>query len=233
MRLGDAQNLRIGASDPASRAYLGGTLVWGSPPAAALLNQASGVAGRNGTTSHTITFGWSAGTGTLVTLIIFGAVTHAISGGWTERLAPVNSGELSVFTATGAGQSSVTVTHNGADYATLWVAVETPGAWVGGVGGSSADDILPPLSGLPGTAVTVISAHGRVSATATDAASASWLGMTELYDAVRARNVTDGGWLTVAYLAGVTATSYTPAMTPTYASWGVPGDRQHVTFAVT
>ena len=232
MRLSDAQNLRIGSGAPATRAYLGSTLVWGTPPAAAILQQSSGVAARNGTASHTISFGWTAGSGTLVTLILFGAVTHAISG-WSERLAPVNSGELSVFTVAGAGQSSATVTHNGADYAVHWVALETPGAWVGGSGSSSADDVMPAVAGLPGTPVTVIAAHGRVSATATDAASASWSGMTELYDLVTPKDTTDGGWLTVAYLAGVTASSYAPSLAASYTSWGSPGDRQHVTFAVT
>ena len=49
------------------------------------INKTSGTAARNGTTSHTISFGFTSTTGNLLVVIISGDVTHTVTG-WTEQL---------------------------------------------------------------------------------------------------------------------------------------------------
>lgn len=199
------------------------------------LNQSSGTAARNGSTSHTISFGFTSTSGSLLVFVIFGAVTHTVSG-WTEQLQPVNSGELSVFTKTSAGDTSITVTHNGSNYPNTWVAYEFPAgsSYTAGVGDTTSSDTFPSLTGLPGTEQVVIAALGRTAASLSEtAASATWSApWVEDADLFVGFASTDGAALFVAHQINVTATSITPATTPTYTgSWGTP-DREKVVFAL-
>lgn len=207
-----------------------------SPAAEPFLHLNRGTAARNGTTSHTINFGFTSTSGNMLAVIVYGGVTHAASG-WTEQLSPVSSGELSVFTKTSAGDSSITVTHNGSDYPVPWVAYEFPAGstWTGGTSSNNSAETLPTLSGLPGTAQLIIAARGRVAgSTAATASDAAWTSpFAEDADLFAAHNgSTDGAYLTVAHATGVTSTSVTPVSTTSYGgTWVVP-DKQYVVFAI-
>lgn len=198
------------------------------------LNKGFGVAARNGTTSHTMNFGFTPATGTELLVIMSGAVTHTASGGWTERLQPVNSSELSVFTKTSAGETSITVTHNGSNYPVAWVAYELPAGstWVTGTSISNTSDTSPTLTGLPGTPVVVWSARNRnVSAGATSASttwSDPWLEDIDLFEPEVSTN---GAFLTVGHRINVTDTTATPSSSTTYSAGTFSNDRQHVVFA--
>lgn len=199
------------------------------------LNQAAGIAARNGTNSHTIPFGFTSTSGNELVVIVHGAVTHTDpSGDWNKRLQPVSSGEMAVFTRTSAGDSSITVNHNGSNYPVTWAAYELPAGstWTDGTGSNPASDTFPTLSGLPGTAQLIIAARGRVvTGTTTDAASTVWdAPSVEDSDLFTLGAATDGTYLTVAHQTDATATGVTPTASTSYT--GVfAADRQHVVFA--
>lgn len=205
-------------------------------PPASIINLKSGVAARNGTNSHTIPFGFTSTSGNELVVIVHGAVTHTDpSGDWNERLQPVSSGEMAVFTRTSAGDSSITLNHNGSNYPVTWSAYELPAGstWTDGTGSNPASDTFPTLSGLPGTAQLIIAARGRVvTGTTTDTASTVWdAPSVEDSDLFALGAATDGTYLTVAHQSGATATSVTPTASTSYA--GVfAADRQHVVFAI-
>jgi hypothetical protein len=200
------------------------------------LNIGSGIAARNGTASHTINFGYTSTSGSLLVVVIYGAVTHTASG-WTERLQPVSSGELSVFTKTSAGDSSISVTHNASNYASYWVAYEFPAGstYTAGEGNSDTSDTFPALTGLPGTVQVIIAARGRVVATSAATSGSSvwsspWVEDADIFDAFASG--TDNGYLTVAHRINYTSTSITPATTTTYGGTWTVNDRQHAGFAI-
>lgn len=195
----------------------------------------SGIAGRNGTTSHTIPFGWSAVGGELLVVLVGGQVTQAATG-WNEPLAPVSSGELSVFwKAAAAGENSITVTHNGSNYPVAWDArsYAAGSAYVTGTSGSPSNDTFPTLSGLTGT-TTIIAAKSRGNGDTSATATTTWTApFVEEADQGVVFATTDGVYFTAASLEDQTAASVTPAASTTYTgSWGVP-DRQLVVAAFT
>lgn len=199
------------------------------------VNVGSGVAPRNGTTSHTIDFGFTSTTTNFLIFVVAGSVTNTVTG-WTERLQPVSSAELSVFTKTSAAESSITVTHNGSDYPVNWICYEfyTGTTWVNGSSSDSSGDAdtFTALTGLPGSAVVVFGGRCRGVNGGTSASSTWTAPWVEDYDTFTADGVTDGVYLTVGRQNNVTATSITPSASSTYGgSWGVQ-DRQHVSFAV-
>lgn len=201
----------------------------------AWINMTSGTAARNGTSSHTIPFGWTAATGTFLVVIVNGAVTHTNSGGWTERLQPVVSAELSVFTKAGAGESSITLTHNGSNYPVHWVAYEFPAGttWTAGTSNSPSGDTFPALTGLPGTEQVVIAARGRAQTSTDSFGSSTWAApWVEDIDISNGFSSTDGVYLTVGHQLNVTAASITPVATTTYTGGQGVTDRQHVVFAL-
>jgi len=188
-------------------------------------NQSDGVAARNGTTSHTINFGFSAMEGRQLMVIVAGAVTHDITG-WTQDAVATNLTEVAVFTKTATeGESSATVTHNGSDYPVAWTAFEFPAGMV--VDSSTteagvADGTWPQLTGLDGgsgnDARMLFGIYSETSG-ATDDITASGTpgtGMTELVDSFTIHNgTTDGIHLYVDYEEDIEATSYTPTATLT------------------
>lgn len=198
------------------------------------LHRIAGIAARNGTTSHTITFGFTAATGSLLVLLIGGAVTNTIASGWTERQQPVSSGELSLFEAAGAGQTSVTVTHNGSNYPCAYVLYEFPAGsvYTGSNASTPANDTWPLISGLPGTAQLIIAARLRCATSGGGSAFQDWTApWVEDCDQAAAASPTDGTYLTVAHALNVTATSITPVSTPTYGTGSFSPDREIVTAA--
>lgn len=198
-------------------------------------NRTAGLAARNGTTTHDLTF-TAAAVNSLLVAVVHGPVTHTWPGGWTERLQPVNFTELSVATRTAtAGESSVTVTHNAPNYPVHYLVYEFPSGstWVNGAGasGTARGAAQPTVTGLPGTAVTVLYGVGAsVDATSGTPYSATWT-VTEDYDVNEFMATTDGAWLSVAYEDGVTATSATTTPTVTKGS-GTVDSYERVTFAV-
>jgi hypothetical protein len=199
-------------------------------------NLNSGVAARNGTTNHVITFGFTPASGSLLVFLCFGPVTHTEdTGNWTERLQPVSSAELSVFTKTSAGETSISITHNGSNYQVAWVAYEFPAGstWTGGIGASPTTDTFSQLTGLPGTEQVVFGARGRTSASATAATTTAWPGgWVEDADLYSPPAANEGLTFTVGRQNNVTATSVTPSATTTYGGTWDTADRQHVTFAI-
>lgn len=202
------------------------------------INLAKGTALPNGTTSHTINFGFTAGTGTVLVFIIIGAVTHTVSaGGWTKRQGPVNSAELALFEVAGAGQTSITVTHNGADYSARWLCYEfRAGTTYTNSSSETANDNTPPaLGSLPGTKQVIIGAFGMdvsslTGSTSTTSWISPWVEDEDTFVNKSGTAFTDGSYLTVAHQINYTGSSITPptiALTdsgsPTYAV-----DRQKV-----
>lgn len=199
------------------------------------VRQGSGVAARNGTATHTIPFGWTSAPGNELVVVVFGAVAHTAAG-WTERLQPVNTGELSVFTRTSAGDDSITVTHNGADYPVLWVVYEFPAGttWVNGASNAIAGDAFPQLTGLPGREVVVVAARGRVAVETTATAASSvwtspWTADADLFEPDNGS--TDGAYLTVGHQINVTSATVIPSAASSYTG-AFASDREHVVFAV-
>jgi hypothetical protein len=205
-------------------------------PSGLWLNKTSGVAARNASTTHTVDFGFTSTSGNLLVVLMYGAITHTVSG-WTERLAPVNSGELSVFTKTSTGDTGITDVHNGSDYPCGWIAFEFPAgsSYTNGSTSNTGDDTPPALGSLPGTAQMIVAAVGRVAGGGESASSAAWAApWVEVFDNYTARVGTSGFEFTTAYQAGYTGTSITPdAVNITYpgGGWG-SADRQRVTFAL-
>lgn len=200
------------------------------------LNKTGGTAARNGTTSHTVTFGFTATAGSLLVLYMGGAVTNTIASGWTERQQPVSSAELSMWTATGAGQTSVTVTHNGSNYPVGWCLYEFPvgSTYTGSNASTPSDDTWPAYTGLPGTAQVIIAARCRSCTSGGAAPSQVWTApWVEDLDAAAAASPTDGTYVTVAHAINITATSITPASTPTYGTGSFSPDREIVLAAFT
>lgn len=202
-------------------------------------NKASGTIARNGTSSHTISFGFTSTTGRLLVVVIYGAVTHAASG-WTEQLQPVSSGELSLFTKTSAGETSITVTHNASNYPSYWVAYEFPAGstYTAGSSSSPTSDTFPALSSLPGTAQVIIAARGRVNPNSNATAASTswgspWVEDADIFEAYTSGG--DSGYVTVAHQINFTGTSITPSATTTYStepgSWPLT-DRQHLVAAL-
>lgn len=222
------------------------------------LHFSSGISPRNGTTSRTINFTtdgsapFTPTAGSLLVFAVFGAVTNANSGGWTEQLQPVNSGELSVFTITAAGTAgspssttSITITNNGSNYTEVWAVWEYPAGSTYGPGASGniaqgssgvAKDYQQ-LTGLTGTK-TIHAILGNVdSATAAATVSTVWTSpLVEAMDILAADDgTTDGAYMTAAVAAGQTASSFTPNANITWSDGGsgFANDIQSATFAVT
>lgn len=193
---------------------------------------------RNGTTSHTYTF-TAATSGSLLVGIAMGPTTETWSAGWTEQLQPLGNTEVSVATKTAtAGESSVTLTHNGSNEQIYIVIYEfaSGSTWVNGIGASATSPTAaqPTVTGLPGTAVTVFyAACGAKGAAQTTVESATWT-VTEDVDLNVAQASTDGCWYGIAYEDGVTATSRTttPTLANTTTSAIVGPTLERVTFAI-
>lgn len=199
------------------------------------LNMNSGVAARNGTNSHTISFGFTSTAGSLLVVLVYGPVTHTAAG-WTEQLEGVTSGELSVFLKTSTGDSSITVTHNASNFPVVWTAYEfnTGSAYTTGVmAANTASDTFPALTGLPGDAEVIIAARGRIPADPSNTQATTTWDSPFVEDAdlfVADDGSTDGAYMTVGHQINYTGTSITPTATTTYA-WGTV-DRQHAVFAL-
>lgn len=201
----------------------------------AWLNRTNGVAPANGTTSHTISFGFTPATGSLLVFVVFGGVTHTNTGGWTERAQPVSSAELSLFTKDSTGETSITLTHNGSNYPVAWAAYEFPaGSTYTKVASANAtNDTFPALTALPGTEQVILAFFGRNDTFAS--ASAAWGGTwTEDSDTYTASVSGYALLFTTAHQLNVTATSITPTLTPTYGSGGgTNSDREKIVAAFT
>jgi hypothetical protein len=207
----------------------------------AWLNENSGVAARNGTDTHTVPFGFTSTSGSLLVFIAAGSVTHDASG-WTQQLAPVQFAELAVFTKVSVGDDEIVVTHNSDNYPMDWQIFEfaEDSTYLDGAeeatGGSGDSRTWPVLSGLTSNPKTIIAAVCRSSGLASGTASiASWAITTnELRDLLTLGNATEGIYHGVAYEEDVTATSVTPTATMTVGGVPFSGSAQYqmVVFAI-
>lgn len=205
------------------------------------INKTSGISARNGTTTHTIPLGFTPTSGNFLQFVVGGAVTHT-NAGWTERVAPVSNGELSVFTKTSDGTETTFVdTVNGSNFPVVWAAYEFPAGttWTGSVSNANAstNNGFSQLTGLPGTAQVAFGVMGVYSGVGNGSAvitAATWT-TPWVEDAEQAAVVsgTDGYSIAVGHQINVTATSITPtASITTSGSPGSTGDRQTVTWAI-
>lgn len=210
-----------------------------------------GISARNGTTSRTITFStfgdapFTPTAGNLLVVVVFGAVTNTVAG-WTERVQPVNSGELSVFEIVAAGTAgtpssttTITITNNGSNYPEAIAVLELPAGsvYTSSTSNTPTSDTFPALGSLPGTERLIIAARGRVSGSvlaggsiASSVWSAPWVEDADLFTAFA---TTDGIYMTVAHKINETGTTVTPAATTTYddpTTWNVT-DREHIVIA--
>jgi hypothetical protein len=211
------------------------------------VHKSSGIAGRNGTNTHVITFStdgdapFTPANGNLLVVVVYGAVTHTVStGGWTEQQQPVVSGELSAFTVTAASHTSITVVHNGSNYPVTFFVGELPaGSTITASSGASpSSDIMAPLTGLPGTAQLIIAAVGRVpnNSNSNGVSPLTWTApFVKDAEQFAVIGATDGAWMTVAHAINITSTSVTPVYSPTYlilpGDWSI-ADREHVIMAI-
>lgn len=199
------------------------------------VNFSTGVAARNGTTTHAINFGYTSTSGSLLCVLVFGGVTNTVAG-WTKQAGPVSSGELSLFTKTSAGDSSISVTHNAANYPSAWAAYEFyTGSTLTAVDSDNASaETFTGLTGLPGTAQVIIGARGRIAgSTAATGASTAWIApWVADVDSFTVFATTDGCYLTVGRQINVTATSITPSATTTYSGTWAVNDREKINFAI-
>lgn len=210
------------------------------------LHSSSGVATRNGTTTHTINFTtdgstpFTPATGSMLAFVVFGAVTHTGAGAWSEKLQPVNSGELSLFTSTNnsvtAPPTSITLTHNASNYPIEWWVGELPAgsSYSSGASATPSADTFAALTGLTGGAGNerlILAGRGRTATSASEtSASHTWTApFVEDADLYTGFATTDGGTLAVGHQINNVATSVTPVSTPTYGgSWGTPDREQFV-----
>jgi hypothetical protein len=191
------------------------------PPSAVgpLLNFASGIAPRNGTLSHTISFGFTATAGSFLMVCVRGAVSHTATG-WTKQGQASNSTQVAVFTKIATGGDTFTVSHNGSNYAVAWTAWEYVAGttYHSAAGSTTTSTTMPTLSGLPGTPVEVFASYGAICAQPSgelSGATSTWTApFIELTDQVALKaGSTDGCYDTIARQSGVTATSVTPVGT--------------------
>lgn len=211
------------------------------------LHKSSGVAARNGTTTHVINFTtdgsapFTPATGSFLVLFIGGGVTNANAGGWTEVEQPVSTGELSCFTKTAGAagaDNTVTITHNASNYPCGFIIKEYPAgsSVTSSTPSTSANDTFPTLSGLTGGAGNervIDAAFLRIADGGESGASAVWGGsFVEDADTYVAQATTDGLFFTSGHQINVTATSSTPSITPTYGGTWTVNDREKIVIAI-
>lgn len=193
-----------------------------------IVNRTAGVAPRNGTNTHTLTFP-DALEGSLLVAVVGAGATTTWPAGWNERESPVNFSELSIATRIAqAGDTQVTITHNAPNYPANYVIYEfTAGStWAGSVAQANTDT-WPTWTGAS-SPVTVFGALSRESTNITGTWTATWVGpWVEDYDHEIPQVVTGGHFLTVGYLDDVTTGTATPACTVPVGSGS-----ERVTFAV-
>jgi hypothetical protein len=207
------------------------------------IHKSQGVASRNGTTTHVINFTtdgdapFTPATGSLLLVFIGGGVTNAAAG-WTEVEQPVATGELSAFTTTSAPTTSITVTHNAANYPCPWVVKEYPAGSVvtSSTNSNSASDTFPTASGLTGgvgNERVIEAAYLRIADGGESGHSVVWSGgYVEDADSYTAQATTDGAAFSSAHLINVTATSATPSLTATPVGTWTVGDREKIVLVV-
>ena len=193
------------------------------------LNCSGGSTTRNGTTTQSISFGWTPQRASLLVVFLFGAVNHTVSTGeWTKRIQVQGWGEMCMLTTHANGHTGITDVINGLNYLVGWVAFEfPPGAvYLTGIGSGPTTDTFPALSGLPASESVILAVLGHnsnsVVATSFSAAwSAPWV---EDADFFTPYDVNEGHGMTVAHRINSTAASVTPATTVTRGgTWtGVP-----------
>lgn len=198
-----------------------------------------GGGGRNGTTSHTVTF-TAASSGSLLVATIAGGVTSTTPTGWTAVQSAVNFAGLYVFRKTAtAGESSFTTTHNGSNYPIDGIVYEfASGSTVVGTAGTATGQAVgsavtgPNCTSLTGTYTRFAVRDLDVATTAVTGVSAVWTTPSvEDYDSYTAFSSTDGIWTGIAYDDGASGASFTPSATVTRTGTGTTTG-EGISFAV-
>lgn len=202
-------------------------------------NRTTVEAPRNGTTSHTVSF-TPAAAGSLLVCVAEGSVTSSTPSGWTLPAggSAVNNTGLYVWhrIAT-AGLSSLTTTHNAANYPVAFVVYEFPAgsAFVKSVSGTAVARAAasPSLTALTGTNLVMGVIAGGIFTTTSDALTA-WSGTgspVEDFELLMLKSGTDGYIFSLAYVESFTGASWQPtgAVSGTF---GLPDNKEALTFAV-
>lgn len=201
------------------------------------INRSTGVATRNGTTNHTINFTPASAGSFLVAIVATPNTTNtAVTAGWTERLQPTFSAELSVFTrSANAGDATLVIGHANSNYPMAYIVYEFPSgsSWITGT--SEANSIsFDPLTGLPGTPVTLLTAVAVLMTTPGEPDKGMlwryfWQSDTTINE--QSDGVTPGVMLNTGYLDAYTDTSATLSGPADFISIG-PGTGETVFFAI-
>lgn len=180
------------------------------------VNLANGAAPRNGTSSHTINFGFTPAANTLLVVVVHGPGTHSTpSTGWVERLSTTGTGELAVYTKFAVGdESSIVVDHSLSNIPLNWIAYAFPvgSGWVAWTGSSPTTDTWPSLSGMPATDKVILAIRARVITSTTGATDIAWgSGWTQDYEAttVAASGGTNGTTISAARRINHTSDTWT------------------------
>lgn len=181
----------------------------------------AGVAPRNGTNTHTLTFP-VASAGALLVAVVAGSITStATTPGWTKQVTAIESTEAAVFTLSASGgETSFSLTHNAADGPLSYALYEFPAGstWAGGA--SNDNGPAPALSGLPGTPVMVFTALAMESGSPSNPTpDTAWgWGWHEDVDSMTIHNgITNGIYLTIGWRHIYTETSTSPGTDGPYA----------------
>ncbi|MEU4558531.1 hypothetical protein AB0F72_09075 [Actinoplanes sp. NPDC023936] len=199
----------------------------------AWINRTAGTSARTaGVADATISF-TPATAGSLLVVVSGGPIVQSWPGAWTERLQPVNNTELSVATRTAtAGESSVVVTRSNGNYPLAWVVYEFPSGSSWGVGTSAAGTTTAPtLSGIT-VGQSVFAAISGVVANndTTPAHNTTWTtpAVEDVDATVPGDTVTDGAYMTLAYVDAYGSTTLTPAGT-----FGASSSREWAVWSIT
>ena len=205
----------------------------------------SGTAARNGTTSHSIPTpnGSSTPAGAFLMIVVAGSVTNSTAAsGWTERLSPLNSCELSVFTkdSATAGEASLAITHGSSNFPVIYESFEfAPGTqWVAGTSATpaspgNASSAFSALAGLTSVEFYYAALCRGVAGTAGSMSCVWSAGVTESTDSYEPKATTDGVYFTSAYVVDSGLTTWTPPnRTITASSASETADEQRVWFGL-
>lgn len=201
------------------------------------LNRVTGIAPRNGTTSHTVSLGFTPANKSLLVAVICGAVTHTTPSGWTEVRAPVASAEIALLTKVSDGtETDITVTHNGSDYPIVYAFYEFPrgSTVINSAMSTTSDNVFPVVGTLGATEKTIMAIFGGTVATASSPSAVPSTAATALHwledlDLAAPDAATDGAWIWIAFSYNTLVTATTTTLLPTLSVTNPPlTDREKI-----
>ena len=204
----------------------------------------AGVAARNGTATHTLTFP-AASAGSLLVAVVAGVTgsTTVATPGWTQQDVAQDGGtELIVLTTSASGgETSLSLVHGYANIPLAFVVYEVASGSTWEASASNGNGPAPALNALPGTPVMAVAALAMESASPSNPTpDTSWrFGWHEDVDSMTIYDGTTSGiYLAVGWRQLYTETNVSPATDgfwngPVYHLSSQINSLQSVVFAVT